>query len=134
MHGQIRFHDRKAFDASVGSLREGTPVEVAITQLRATRSLPQNRWYWGVCVALLSEHTGYSPDEVHDILKAKFLPKHLAVLNGNGAVVDAFVIGGSTRVLSTVEFKDYSEAIQQWAAEHVGVVIPDPNEGAHVAL
>lgn len=125
---RLYFHNRKAFDASVSSIREGSEVEVAITLLRATRSVQQNRWYWGVCVHLLSEHTGYSPEEMHDLLKAKFLPKHLAVLNGNGVVVDHYVIGGSTRQLNTVEFKDYTEAIQRWAAESVGVVIPDPNE------
>lgn len=126
--GRVWFHNRRAFDAAVASVREGSEVEIAITLLRATRSVQQNRWYWGVCIHLLSEYTGYSPEEMHEFLKAKFLPKHLAVMNGNGVVVDHYVIGGSTRALNTVEFKEYTEAIQQWAAEDVGVVIPDPNE------
>lgn len=124
--GRLFIQNRGAFDSAISTLREGMPVELAVTRLYATRSLPQNRWYWGVCVALLSEHTGYSPEEIHDILKAKFLPKHLAVTNSNGHIVDAFVIGGSTRLLNTVEFQEYSARVQQWAAEDVGVVIPDP--------
>lgn len=126
--GRLFIRNRAAFDSGLSTLRDGCQVEIAVTLLRATRSIQQNRWYWGVCVALLSEHTGYSPDEMHDLLKAKFIPKHLAVSNGNGVIVDHFVIGGSTRSLNTVEFKDYTESIQVWAADALGVVIPDPNE------
>ncbi len=132
--GRLLFHNRKAFDSALSTVRSGTEVELAVTRLYATRSLKQNKWYWGVAVSLLSEHTGYGPEEMHDILKAKFLPKHLAVTNGNGRVVDSFVIGGSTRELNTVEFKDYSERIQQWAAEDIGVVIPDPDPDYAEAL
>lgn len=124
--GKVLFHNRAAFDSAVAGIREGTEIEVAVTRLRATRSVKQNRWYWGVAIHLLSDHTGYGPDEMHDILKAKFLPKHLAVMNGNGRIVDSFVIGGSTRELNTVEFKEYTERIQEWAANDLGVVIPDP--------
>lgn len=126
--GKLIIHQRQAFDSAVSSIREDSPVEVTVTRLYATRSQKQNRWYWGVAVSLLSEHTGYGPKEMHDILKAKFLPKHLAVTNGNGRIVDSFVIGGSTRDLNTVEFKDYSERIQRWAADDLGVVIPDPDQ------
>lgn len=132
--GRLFIHNRAAFDSAVQGIRPGTQVEVAVTRLYATRSIRQNRWYWGVCVALLSEHTGYGPEEMHDILKAKFLPKQLAVTNGNGRIVDSFVIGGSTRELNTVEFKDYTERIQQWAAEDLGVVIPDPESALAEAL
>lgn len=128
--GRLFIENRAAFDSSVGSLREGTQVEISVTVLRAARSAPQNRYYWGVVVHLLSEYTGYSVDEMHDFLKAKFLPKHLAVSNGNGTIVDHFVIGGSTRQLNTIEFKEYCEQIQQWAVEALGVYIPDPNEVA----
>ena len=100
--GRLFIHNRKAFDSAVSGIRPGTEVEIAVTRLYATRSVKQNRWYWGVCVFLLSEHTGYGPEEMHDILKAKFLAKHLAVSNGNGRIVDSFVIGGSTRELNTV--------------------------------
>jgi hypothetical protein len=128
--GHLFIRNRAAFDSSVAQFRDGTELEISVTRLRAARSILQNRYYFGVVVRLLSEHTGYSVDEIHDILKAKFLPKELAVTNSNGTIVDAFVIGGSTRQLSTTEFADYCARIQQWAAESVGVVIPDPHEVA----
>lgn len=92
----------------------------------ATRSVRANSYYWGVVVHLISEHTGYTPDELHDVLKAKFLPKHLAFSDGNGEVKGEFVIGGSTRKLNTAEFVEYTESIRRWAAEDLDVVIPDP--------
>lgn len=125
--GRLFIRNRAAFDEGVSTLKDGCEVEIAVTLLRATRSIQRNRWYWGVCVALLSEHTGYSADEIHDILKAKFIPKSLAVLDGNGTVVDAFVIGGSTRQMSVPEFERYCTDIQQWAAEKLAVDIPDPD-------
>lgn len=103
-------------------------LRVAITRARATRSPQQNRWYWGCVVGLVAEHTGYTPDEIHEIYKAKFIPKTLAIADGNGEVQDEFVIGGTTTRLNTLEFSDYCERIREWAADSLGVDIPDPDE------
>ena len=47
---------------------------------------------------------GHTPDEMHEVLKAKFIPKRFAVADGNGEIRDELVIGGSTAILNTVEF------------------------------
>lgn len=127
-NGRLFFRNRKAFDANVAQLKEGWSMEVTVKRQRATRSQYQNRYYWGVVVELIAEHTGYTPDEIHDILKAKFIPKRLALCDGNGEVKGEFVIGGSTRRMNTVEFGEFLTEIRQWAASELGVVIPDPNE------
>ncbi len=75
----------------------------------------------------LSDHTGYTVDEMHDLCKAQFLPKRLAIADGNGEVVGEFVLGGSTRRLTTSEFHDYIEQVRQWAAG-LDCDIPDPQE------
>jgi hypothetical protein len=131
--GRLRFHNRRAFDEQVRRFRDGSEVEISVTIRRATRSLQQSAWYWGVIVQLISEQTGYMPDEVHDLLKAKFIPKRLAVTDGNGEIVDEFVLGGSTRKLNTIEFSEYCEAIRQWAAEKLDCYIPDPSEHGYGA-
>jgi hypothetical protein len=130
--GRLHIHNRKAFDAGVMELRDGWEVELSVKRLRATRSLEQNAYYWGVVVQLLSEHTGYTPDEIHDLLKAKFIPKRLAVCDGNGVITDEIVLGGSTRQMNKVEFGEYMDAIRQWAAETLDVAIPDPDREAVV--
>lgn len=128
--GRLFIRNRRSFDQQIAQMREGAEVEVAVTRRRSTRSVHQNAYYWGVVLQTLSDHTGHTPDELHDICKAKHLPKRLAVNNGNGEIVGEFVIGGSTRSLNKVEFGEYVAEIQRWAAEVLDCYIPDPNEGA----
>jgi hypothetical protein len=96
------------------------PVEIVIRRIRKGRSLPQNSYYWGVVIPILSQHLGYEKDEMHEALKFEFLKIHddrpLATAR-------------STTDLSTTEFKTYIEQIQRWAAEFHGCYIPDPGEG-----
>lgn len=130
--GRLFIRNRKAFDAQVALLREGWELEVTVKRQRSTRSQQANRFYWGVVIQALSEHTGYTPDEMHEFCKMKFIPKRLAVCDGNGVIQDEFVLAGSTRKMNTVDFYEYVDAIRMWAAETLDVVIPDPDEEATV--
>jgi len=128
--GRLYIRNRREFDAQVERLDSRWELEITVKRQRATRSLQQNAYYWGVVVAMLSEHTGYTPDEIHDFLKTKFIPKRLAFQDGNGVVVEELVLGGSTRSMNTIEFGEYMEDIRRWAAEELDVVIPDPDSDA----
>jgi hypothetical protein len=130
--GRLFIRNRRAFDDSLAQLKDGWELEVTVKRLRATRSQQQNRYYWSVVVQLLADHTGYTPDEIHDVLKMRFIPKRLAVADGNGVIHDEFVLGGSTREMTTLEFGEYLESVRQWAAETLDVVIPDPDAEATV--
>lgn len=124
--GKLHIRNRSAFQGALRELR-GKEVFLELRRARATRSLAMNRYYWAVCIELVSNHTGYSPDEVHEIVKQMFLPKKLAVCDGNGELKGEFVIGGTTTKLNTLEFGEFIERFRQWAAEDLGVVIPDPD-------
>lgn len=124
--------DRKAFDAAVAELKDGWEVELEIRRLRATRSQKQNRYHWGVVMKMISGETGYTREEIHDLMKMKFLSKELAFLDGNGEVVEQYVLGGSTRGLDTKEFSEFDERIKEWAAgPPLNLYIPDPNEAGY---
>lgn len=127
--GRLEIRRRQEMRNTIAKWKDGD-VLITITPRRAARSMNQNAWYWGVIVEHLSEHTGHTPDELHELLKAMFLPKRLAVQDQNGEIQGEYVIGGSTTKLNTLEFGEYCEAIRQWAAETLGVVIPDPDTGA----
>lgn len=127
--GRLEIRNRKRLNEQIRRMRDGEVV-ILIERTTAARSQQQNRWYWGVIVDLLSEHTGFTPDEMHEVLKAKFLPKKLSVTDGNGEIREEFVIGGSSAKLNKVEFGEYCEAIRRWAAEELDVIIPDPDAGA----
>lgn len=107
---------------------EGKEVVVKITALRK-RSGRQNRYYWGVVVAMVLiglVDAGYEPEKlndevVHDFLKGKF--NQQTVVNPFGEYLE---IPCSTTELSKLDFMDYLGRIQQWAAEFLNIIIPDP--------
>lgn len=105
-------------------------VLITVERARATRSLAQNAWYWGCILKLLSDHTGYTVDELHEYCKQRFNSKKVAFCDEHGVVKDEETIGLSTTRLNKITFGEYCEAIRQWAAEDLHVYIPDPNEVA----
>jgi hypothetical protein len=127
--GRFEMRNRKDVLAQLRRMKD-CEVIVTIEPRKAARSQNQNRWYWAQVVGLVAEHTGYSPEEIHEIYKAKFLPHHVDFCDEHGEVVAEFVIGGSTTKLNKVEFGEYCERIRQWAAEELSVVIPDADAGA----
>jgi hypothetical protein len=96
-------------------------VDVIIERRGKKRTNPQNRWLWGVAYKILSDHTGYSEEEIHEICKFKFNRKEYHLGD------ETFILGGSTAIMTTIEFMEYKTNIQQLGAE-LGCVIPDPNE------
>lgn len=91
---------------------------INIEKAKQIRSLQQNKYYWGVVVKILSQHTGYTSDETHQELASMFLK-----YENNGKL---FV--RSTTKLNTAEFEKFTESCRQWAASEMSVHIPLPNE------
>jgi hypothetical protein len=114
----LKFQHEERFREMLLRFKEGTVLEVMVRKARKPRTLPQNRYYWGVIVEMLANHTGYTKEEMHDALKTEFLSftDHETGLT----------ITRSTTELSTIEFRDYCDGIQRWAADKLGFVIPDP--------
>ncbi len=100
------------------------PYRIEIKVDRDKRSGNQNRFYWGCVIKLLSDHTGFTPDEMHETLRAKFL-KYQKPMPPNGYM--ATVIQ-STTDLDTKEFEEYIEEIRRFAIQELDVEIPTPNE------
>ena len=125
--GRLKVRNWSGLTRALARFRDGEVV-ITIARRRATRSAQANAYYWSQVVGLVADHTGHTPDEIHEIYKAKFLPKRLSFADGNGVVVGEFVIGGTTTRLTKTEFYEYVEQIRLWAAEELGVVIPDPDQ------
>jgi hypothetical protein len=97
-------------------------VECIVRLPRKDRSIDENAYYWKIVVGLISEHTGYTPDEVHEFLKLKFLSK-IIVMAGQ----DERIPRSSTE-LSTLEWEKWMTEVREWAAQELGLVIPLPRE------
>lgn len=91
---------------------------VEIQKSKQVRSLPQNKYYWGVVVKVVSQHTGYTSEETHQELARMFLSYE----NNRKLFVR------STTKLNTLEFEKYAESCRDWAKKEMDVYIPLPNE------
>ena len=86
------------------------------------RSNNQNRYYWGIVVDIISNYTGFTPEETHDILKHKFLAKQKTFKDM------VFYVPASTATLTTAESEKYFSSIREWASIELGCWVPEPNE------
>jgi hypothetical protein len=96
---------------------------VAIKKKRVQRSGSQNRYYWSVVIGYISEETGYTKEEAHQLMGRMFLKYVKSVSDGTEEV---FV--RSTTSLNTLEMTEYIESIRTFALSELGTYIPDPNE------
>lgn len=85
---------------------------------KKNRSTQQNRYYFGVVCKLIADHTGYTQDEIHQILAEEFLSYEK----------DGRKFVESTTKLSTADFEIYMEKCRGWAAIQLQVYLPHPNE------
>ena len=85
-----------------------------------SRSLRQNRFYWGAVIGAIAESTGNSPEDLHLVLKEMFLPRKFITLGSKEVEVKK-----STADLTTEEFTLYLEAVRAWAATELGITMPD---------
>lgn len=98
-----------------------------IIKRHGRRSSPQNRYLWGVVIAMITAHLksyGNDVDEetVHEILKLKFNPHHIK--DTEGTVIET--VGGSTAEMSKWEMMEYLDKIIAWALNNLGLNIPPP--------
>lgn len=128
--GHLKIRNQRALKAEFQKWKDGE-VTVTIERAHATRSLDANALYWVGYVQPLSEHTGYTPMEIHAYLKKKFLPnQHLMIQNAAGEIVDETDLEPSTTKLNNVEFSEYLHLIQAWAAEALGIDLGSNREAA----
>lgn len=99
--------------------REGKAVVLKLSRPVNSRSQRQNRFYWGVMIPLLADHSGDTHEDMHDFLRQEFLPRRFVEFAGRRREVRK-----STADLSVEEFSVYLEQLAALAAES-GLVIPD---------
>jgi hypothetical protein len=96
---------------------------VGIKKDRKTRSLAENRYYWGIVLTYLAEETGYTKEETHQLMQRMFLRYDKEMSNGTS---ESFV--RSTTSLNTLEMEEYLEKIRIFAISELGTYIPLPGE------
>lgn len=115
--GRIVWQEPERRAVYIASL-EGKEIQESLGKKIERRTDQQNKYYWSVVVAILGNHFGYEPEEMHEALKFQFLRTH----------DDTLPSVRSTTKLSTAEFVDYIDRIMRWAASEYQVYIPEANE------
>jgi len=108
---------------------EGKEINITIEKAKKQRSNCQNAYYWGIVIVILksclkSTGNNLSDNDVHDLLRLKFLKETISIKEETGEVIERVK---STTELTTTQFMDYIAEIQQFSAEYFDVIIPDPN-------
>ncbi len=94
---------------------------------KTKRTERQNAYLWGVVYPMIRDHifesqgTHFSTDAIHEWFKTEFLSGEVVSINGKQ------MIFRSTKDLDRKEFFEaYIDKITYYAAENLGLVIPDP--------
>ena len=96
--------------AAVGELPIGNPpLAVTVSAHKAKRTQSQNARYWAM-LGVMAEHTGHEAEEIHDLMRAKFLEHREVTIGGQ-----QYTILQSTTRLSTAAMAAYIERIEAWA-------------------
>ncbi len=98
-----------------GSLKEGDLIR--IKKVAKKRTLDQNALYW-LLMEFAGKQLGYEAEELHEIMKAKFL-KHIVKIKGEMVFVTR-----STTTLDKIEFGEYFDKVNRLLIEYGVNVAP----------
>ena len=107
---------------------DGQDVEIDIHK-RSKRSNQMNRLLWAYHT-ILSHHLGYSKEEIHEIVKMKFLKREI-INEKTGEVLEYLK---STAELTKSEFAELIEQYRQWSSQIFDCYLPEPLEQLNTDL
>lgn len=120
--GKVKFSNLELFNQDLRNY-EGKEAYIIIKPFRKNRSDNQNRYYWGVVIKILSDEIGFEPEEMHEVLKQKFLTQETLRIGK-----EDFIVVKPTHNMNTTEFEEYLSHIRTWASVEMGISIPLPHD------
>lgn len=83
------------------------------------RSSAQNRLWW-FYMTILGRELGYTPEEIHESVKVKFLSRE--------DISTGLTIVQSTAKLSPERFSQLVEQVREWSHGSLNIYLPAPDE------
>lgn len=117
--GQLTIRDRQGLLDGAKAFA-GKEIELVLREPKRNRSNQANKYYWGVVIAMIAAELGYTKDEAHEAIAWKFLQE--------GEADAKLPKRKSTADLDQHAFEDYVSQVKQFAAEELGIAIPDPGQ------
>lgn len=119
--GELFFNSPRFFKGMIQQFEDNKNVDVTVSPRNRSKSKEQQGYLWGVVYPEIAEHTGHTPEELHDIFKRKFLLRKRFWRGAELAVV------GSTQSLTANEMAEFISKIILEAGE-MEIAIPDPDK------
>ena len=104
--------------------------KIELRKVRKPRSGDQNGWLWGCVYPMLLDglvDAGWeftSTEQVHEFFKTH-LSSEKVINKYTGDIIE---FPQSTSLMDTVTFSAYCEKLRDYAAEYLGVEIPEPDK------
>lgn len=96
---------------------DGQIWDVTIKEWQPKRSVEANRRLWALHKAA-ADATGHSTEELHELMKLKFLPRSVVKVGG----FEREVASRSSK-LTKKEFRDFMEQVESFYIQELGVVL-----------
>jgi hypothetical protein len=100
-------------------------VDITIAVREESRRKKQNNYYRGVVVKWIANETGQHADSVHEWLKLEHNATTIEMLDKRTGEVTEQKVPRSTVKLNVQEFCDYVDKCKLWAAEFLGIIVPE---------
>lgn len=97
---------------------DGKEFALTINERKPKRSERQNAYYW-LYIGIISNETGFTPDELHTMFKGKFLTREIKEVMGQKVRITK-----STTDLSKSEFAEYIMEIETFT----GIQTPNTDD------
>ena len=116
--GKIIFDDKAKFLNSIAQMEEGIRVVIEVRPAENVRTNNQNRLWWS-WMSIIADELGYGKQEIHDILKYKFLLRE-EMIEG-----DMHQSLKSTTTLTKKEFQKLTQDVYYWANDTFNINLPN---------
>ena len=118
LKGKIVFDDKAKFINDVSKMSDGIRVVIEVREAENVRTNNQNRLWWS-WMNIIADELGYSKQEIHDILKYKFLLKEEII---DGEIHQSLK---STTTLTKKEFQKLTHDVFFWANDTFNINLPN---------
>jgi hypothetical protein len=116
--GKIVFNDKAEFIDSIAKMEDGIKIVIEVREAKDVRTNSQNRLWWS-WMKLIGDEIGYGKQEIHDILKYKFLLREEMI---DGEMHQNLK---STTTLTKKEFKKLTQDVFYWANDTFNINLPN---------
>lgn len=106
----------------LASMKDGEYV-IEITPNRPVKSLSSLKYLFGVVYKEMAIETGHATDEIHEMMKYKFLAQVIEFPNGVHAVTI-----GSTKAMTDAEMAKFTSQVKDWAEKFLQIKFTDSRD------